>query len=338
MIRRGVRPSPGLGDLVRVVGALRPSDDEIAAIADVLGLRPYDGVEASSTEETPVSPVAVAAELSREPVAAAESPWPGPAPEPSSVARVRAGPLVGPGEIDLTFVGTETPTARTWISDVEEISAPDAAAGSYDATVPPFEPLLAPTFTRAVVAEAMSTRAYDGPVDIARLARDLATQRPIHELPSLPVSTLRRGAQILVDRTASMQPFQADADELAARIQEVTSQGATRLLYFDEDPAIVDDSWPVGEGRTHELPPAGTPIVLITDLGIRGLRSGRSRARRHWISFAIEASRHHCPVVAFVPYPPSRWPAGLDGLVMLVPWDRKTTIATARAARRTRSG
>jgi hypothetical protein len=131
-----------------------------------------------------------------------------------------------------------------------------------------------------------------------------------------------------------MQPFQADADDLMTRIKQVISQGATQVLYFDEDPMVVDDTWPVDEGRMHEFPAPGTPILLITDLGIRNQRFQRSRAPRYWRAFAMEALRHRCPVVAFVPYPPSRWPTGLAGLIAPVLWDRKTTATSIRAARR----
>jgi len=335
-------PSAGLGDLIRAIAALGASDEEAAAIAVMLGMRP-------AAEQQPVmkprhlSPKTLAKfELAREQAGTspaaddlAENPAAQSTEHPAApVASTRA---TGEAELELTFMGTATPPARSWISDAQELAEPAlAATRSYNTTVPPFVPLLAPVITRAILAEAAATATSDGPIDIERLVLDVATRRPLRALPCLPATTLRRGAQILIDRTAAMQPFQVDTDDLAVRIRQVASQGATQLLYFDEDPTMVDDTWPVVEGRPYELPLAGTPIVLITDLGIRHMRSRRSHARSYWLAFAREARRRQCPVIAFVPYPPSRWPAGLDGLITPLPWDHHTTVTTVRTAKRSK--
>lgn len=335
-------PSAGLGDLIRAIAALGASDEEAEAIAVMLGMRPAaerrhvmvrrpiaaQPLAAVSPVEEPVGRSAPAGERALHP--AAQSTTHPAAPVPSARA-------IGEAELELAFVGTAAPPARSWIADAQDLAEPaPAATRSYDTTVPPFVPLLAPVITRAVLAEAAATATSDGPIDIERLVLDVATRRPLRALPCLPATTLRRGAQILIDRTASMQPFQVDTDDLAVRIRQVASQGATQLLYFDEDPTMVDDTWPVVEGRPYELPLAGTPIVLITDLGIRHMRSPRSRARSYWLAFAREARRRQCPVIAFVPYPSSRWPAGLDGLITPLPWDHHTTVATVRTAKRSK--
>lgn len=325
-----VLPPSGLGDLIRAIAALDASDEEAAAIAAMLGMRP--GAEPrpiAARRLGPVSPVGRPAGTTT----AAGVDAPHAAAHPTAPTAPTAH-TVGEVELELTFLGTDAPPTPSWISDAEELAEPAPAARSYDTTVPSFVPLLAPPITRAVLAEAAATVTSDGRIDMDHLVLDVATRRPLRALPSLPATTLRRGAQILIDRTASMQPFQVDTDDLAARLRQVASEGATQLYYFDEDPTIVDDTWPVGEGRPYELPPAGTPIVLITDLGIRHLRSPRSLARPYWLAFALQARRRGCPIIAFVPYPPSRWPAGLGGLITPLPWDHQTGIATVRAARR----
>jgi hypothetical protein len=240
-------------------------------------------------------------------------------------------------EVELALVGTEPPPARAWIDNAANLPGPAAEVLPYQSTIPRFESLLAPAITRAVLAAAAATSASDGPIDLNRLIRDVALHRPVRVLPRLPAITLRRGAQILIDRAVAMQPFQLDADDLAARLQRVASQGATQLLYFDEDPGTVDDTWPVGDGRLHELPPSGTPVILITDLGIRSLRSHCAHARPCWWALVARAQRRRCPVVAFVPYPVGRWPTQLSSYITPLVWDRSTTVATIRAARRSLS-
>lgn len=333
MIELRVHLPIGLGDLIRAIRALNASDQEAATVAQMLGLRAPRIAQRATLEQPSVKSAPIGSSIG-----GVESATDGAVIEPAApltTPPVVPEPAIADGEIELTFVGTDTPPARSWISNAAELADPAAdAALQYEATVPPFEPLLAPVITRAVLTSAAATPAGDGPIDIDRLIHDVALRRPIRELPRLSTITLRRGAQILVDRSESMQPFQFDADDLAARLQRVASQGSTQLLYFDEDPTIVNETWPVGEGRLHDLPPAGTPLILITDLGIRDLRSNRARTRPYWWEFATKALRRRCPVIAFVPYPLSRWPVGLNGLITPLPWDRKTTVATIRAARR----
>lgn len=334
-----------LGDLIRALGELDASDEQAARIAVMLNLRSaevkHPAISATTrttdtatvTANATVTPTIAGAAGPTAAQRPADQRNPATAPSPGQ-QRVDASATVAPGEgeFGFEFVGTDSPPAH-WISDVDELEPP-GMSGPYDATVPSFVPLLAPGVTRATLAEAAATWTNGGPLDLGRLIQDVAMRRPVRALPYLPMTTLRRGAQILVDRATSMQPFQSDADDLAARIQEVTSQGATQLLYFDQDPAVVNQTWPVRKGRPHELPPSGTPIIVITDLGIRALGSDRARAQPFWMTFAIQARRRRCPIIAFVPYPPSRWPRGLHGLVTSVPWDRKTSVATVRAARR----
>ena len=324
----------GLGDMIRAAAELRASDPELATIAALLGRRIPES-KSSSTLDRRRHRRAMARALSGEDEASAAVTTGGPVPR---TAQSDASALARDAtELELVVVGTEPPPARAWIEDATDLPGPAAEALPYRSTVPPFEPLLAPVITRAVLATAAATSASDGPIDLDRLIGEVALRHPISALPRLPATTLRRGAQILIDRAVAMQPFQLDADDLAARLQRVASQGATQLLYFDEDPGTVDDTWPVGDGRLHELPAPGTPVILITDLGIRGLRPHRAHAQPFWWALVARAQRRRCPVMAFVPYPVSRWPTRLSSYITPLMWDRTTTVATIRAARRTGS-
>jgi hypothetical protein len=324
------RSAIGLGDLIRAAGALQLSDDELAPAARLLGLLPAES--APVPRSLPVPPT-------RRPISDT-------APSSSELFQPRP-PRVGPGDasalgaefdsdedLAVDFVGTEVPPALPWLAGVEQLAAPARDGATRRSPALPLEPLLASALTRAIATVAAATPASDGPIDLARLIDDLVHRRPLRALPRLPAMTLRRGAHVLVDRAAAMQPFQADADDLAARIQRVASHGVTRVLYFDGDPTVVDDTWPVGDGRPYELPAAGTPLVAITDLGIRPLDTVRRPARPCWAALARKAWYRRCPVVAFVPYPASRWPTGLGGGITPVLWDRRTTVAALRAARR----
>lgn len=316
----------GLGDLIRAAGALDAQPDELSAVAALLGLRPLLPKQAPMQVDDEPPP---ANEIGKpRPV---EPPIPPPKPG-AHVDPATSPPSSASGEYELVSAGRSRPSVPAWLAEAAVLDFPSDEP-AYAATLPNLEPLLAPTRTRAILSAAAATLTSDGPIDIEHVIAELAQRRLPAALPRLSVETLRRGVQILVDRSPSMQPFRRDADDLAARLRQIASQGFSEVLYFDEDPELVDDTWPVRDGRAHRMPPCGVPIILITDLRLRSLSEARLYARAPWLRFAGAARRCRCPLLAFVPYPPHRWPSGLDGLITMLFWDRSTTVAWVRAAR-----
>jgi hypothetical protein len=77
----------------------------------------------------------------------------------------------------------------------------------------------------------------------------------------------------------------------------------------------------------YPAPAASTPIVVISDLGIGRPGSAVDQATSaEWLAFADLARRAGAPIVAFVPYPSERVPAALRRAMVVVPWDRSTSI------------
>jgi hypothetical protein len=204
--------------------------------------------------------------------------------------------------------------------------------------------LIPQTLQRAIVA-ALAETEEAALIDIAAIVRQRATRRPGQPAHRRSRWTTGRGLDLHVDRSAAMEPFRSDIAAMQRALEGVAGANRVRTLGFDRDPrwattplALLDDDL---EPRLMDelLPPSGTPVVVITDLGIAVPRSGR---------VTVEAStllEHHRKLVAarllpvyVVPYPRSRWPSGLEGLP-IVEWSEVTRLAPLRRAiRRSRGG
>lgn len=209
------------------------------------------------------------------------------------------------------------------------------AAEQTAAEHPSFEPLLVPTWTRALLSAALARRAHDGPLDLERVVELVARGEVTTQLPRLPRPTLARGVQLLIDRGETMLPFLEDQERLEGEVRKVAGLGFDRTIYFEGCPTR--RAGPGGKSGwkpypTQDTPKGGTVLLLLTDLGIgRPLWPGASAGEREWAEFARAMRKRGCPVVALVPYAPARWPAGLQKLMTVIQWDRPTSASLVHA-------
>jgi len=323
-------PTWALPDLLRALTVLPYEDDAArAAVARLFGVeiaapmaasaRPSDVSTSGGPEKVPPPPPPVK---------------PPPVEREAVSAHIEVGmpyDLETPIPIILTPDYTERRRAPDWLEtigpfdDEEPIPAPE-----------PSVPLLVPLWSRGILSGAVSTFSEAGPLDVERLVRGIARGAPWLRVPRQPWPTLARGALVLVDRSDAMLPFAADQAWLVEQIHAVAGRDRLRVLDFEGCPA-----WGAGTGSQDEWdedfeswrPPAGTPVVALTDLGI-GARGYGARPVHplEWSAFAERLRRAGCPLLAFVPYAPERWPAGLDRELHILPWDRGTSARTVRRA------
>jgi hypothetical protein len=308
-----------LGDLARCLDALRPSDDaSVRAITRALGL----GIEAP--HEPPPQPI-------RRDL---------PSHELQDEQRVYAVPTQPPSPVDLEPL----PLLR-------EVERPDEDAGLLWAAVEPLEseppagarrpprhePLLEPGWTRELIASALATMAYDGPVDGVRLVDTLARGAPIDEVPRRPRATLTLGVQLLVDVSDAMDPFVRDRHELIADVMNVVGASRVSTRFFREAPARGITAGPSSPSSAFYIPPEhGVPVLALTDLGIAGARASYlPGSESEWIGLRNLLRSRGSPLIVLVPYSPPRWPRKLASELTIVQWDRSTTASRlhARVAR-----
>ena len=317
-----MRSAIWLGDLIDAVAALAPRGDDPLAIARVLGLAAP--AEAPVVRDGAVGKAAVGAATVTVRTAAgtnrADASLSATSSSSSSTTTASTISSTGTGPVTLQPLGRRAGDVPAWLEDDGQ-RLPLGPASRAPVAI---EPLFEPRRHRALVSAALATRAPDGPIDLERAIEQIAARRLGASLPRLDLATLRRGAWLLLDRTPAMAPFFADVTDLAARIERVVGRELVRVQRFTTGPLAVWDDDLLDEVPVA-LPPPGTPLVAITDLGLR------AGADRSWRTL-FERLRGRSPAIAIVPYPRARWPRSLRerGLATIVPWDRGTGVGDVR--------
>jgi hypothetical protein len=221
----------------------------------------------------------------------------------------------------------DEPQLPQWYAEVR--SLPRGVNSSANASMT--RPLFPVRQSRALLSAALATWDSDGSPDITQIIEILARAQPVRSLPHLTAPTLRRGCQILIDNAVSMAPFRLDVEHLVGQIHAVIASDRVEVQNFTGCP-LRPERAPVGnETAVWKAPAQGTPIFLVTDLGIGGPSLSNERASiREWLEFAKSAKASGCAVVALVPYAPSRWPRALSDHINSIHWDRHTTAAQIR--------
>lgn len=221
-------------------------------------------------------------------------------------------------------------TMPAWYTDADELEKIDEAQLELR---PKFEPLFAPETIRALLSTALATPNGEGDIDLELIIERITHQRPITTLPRMRFSTMRLGIQLLIDRGEGMLPFSADQELLCEAIHEVVGRDRVETLYFDDcplDKMYEHDRY--GKVFAYAPPTPGTPVVMLTDLGLACRHSMRCGApEAEWLKFAKLVSGAECPLLALTPYGPARTPSRLRDAMYVLLWDRVTNVSLVRS-------
>jgi hypothetical protein len=318
-----------LGDAFRVEGDLRPRDVEArVAIEKLLGL----DQTAAPPVTSPIGPwkpneprllrdrdVELPYVAQTSPVAAAER-------EPP---RFRGLPATW------DRAGRTTFSAPSWVAGVTERFEP--AAGD-DSSLPP-PSIFAPTQKRALLSAATATF-RDGPeVDVEQVTSLLAQGVRPRSIPYRKLSTLSRGAQVLVDTAETMDPLRADIGRLIADLEPIFGRGRFDVLHFAYCPSARDRSrrgvWTAGQRgrRPWRAAGPGVPVLVVSDFTIAPAVDDADYASTlEWIEFAGDVLAAGCLPVGLVPYAPDRWPPALARKITFLHWSERTTAGQVKKA------
>lgn len=354
------RPSEiSLGDLIRAFDELRPDEEDRFAIAKLLKLTPFANLEElkqgggvllkpAPTVTTEGVVVAIAGGEAADDARSLASRIAARR-ERAKLARAAAAQQVvvmHVSEEEASPLPDDRPTLPSELVKVTDAAAPISPWGENVPVLPTaneqpaseplaFEPLLVPTWTRALLSAVLARRVNDGPIDVKRVVELVARGEVTVNLPRYPRPTLARGVQVLVDRGETMLPFLEDQTWLEEQVQNVVGPGYLKTLYFEGCPTR--RAGPGGKSGwkkypTARQPKSGTVLLLLTDLGIgRPLWPGASAGEGEWLDFAAAVRKRGCPVVALVPYGPARWPASLQKFMTIIQWDRPTSASLVHA-------
>lgn len=323
---RNLRSEISLGDLARAVTAAGGRDPQtIATIANLLGFGIEQSEPEAQTEEPQRAPVD---ELPPRPL------------EPTHPAYQAESARDRPA-FDLPT--EENPQYSVAEPDIVHIPPPNRTIAKSSVSWPAWDlprrdpryrPLFRSQWTRGILSETAITWRAAGAADIPRALELLARSSTPAVLPRLHIPTLARGCQVLVDVSAGMGPFARDSSHLVDELRSVVGREQVQVLYFKDCPIYGVRTEEELRSVTFTPPPAATPVLLLTDLGISSPPFSLRRAViQDWLRLATRMQEAKCPLLALVPYPHRRWPRKLQKALTIIEWDRSVTATAVRRAK-----
>ena len=327
-----------LADALLVEARLRPRDEATReAIAELLG---YETRGESPTRVTSVGPWKPNEPAPEEgkvvPVAPAA---------PSSPAEPlprHPPPILSGARTSSQFIGRITFPRPHWAAANMPFNP---ARGADFSLLPP--PLFAPSHVRGILS-AMFATFHDGPeIDVDRAAAQIGEGRRLERIPYVPVPTLRRGAQVLIDRAETMNPLRDDISQLLGDLVRLFGHGHLEVLYFAHCPSARNprhrgvSATPASRPFAWRPPGRGVPVLIVSDFTL--CPASRDEvdyaSGDEWQEFIGDVLAANCHPVGLVPYAPGRWPPALAAMLTFVHWSERTTARQVmRALRETRRG
>lgn len=308
-----------LGDLARAVCELKVSDPSgVRLIAGMLGF----SLEAQEEEQRPQPRPSGPDKIIAPPITPVNEEPHGDEPAGVPTPPTDEPQTAIPVELKLTHGEQET-----WIPEVEPL--PPQNDGPLH--TPPLVPLFRPQWTRGILSTALATWADECFLDIEAVTEILAKCEEVERLPTVASRTLGRGVQLLLDKSQAMMPFIRDEAWMLREIRNVVGADKVEVLRFVGSPVrgagAGPKPWPA-----YQPPPPGTPVVVLSDLGICQPTLAADWADEdEWLTFAGLVHRASCPLIVLVPYKASRWPRTLTRMMTIVHWDRGTSVANVAA-------
>ncbi len=308
------RPQIWLGDVARCLATLQPRDDDTRAT-----LLRMLGFQLRVSEPRRARP--------DEPQTSATTPSPdGTADGGGAGSAATSAEL---GRLPLLERGTPRTRRRPLPWTTAEALPPVSDQHLYGRL--PHEPLLEPRWSRELLYAALAIEVADGPLDAVAAVEAVARGELLDVLPQLTRWSLSRGVQLLLDDGAGMEPFRQDAREVAQALRCLVGRSAVKELRFEASPALGVADTVFTPSRPYVPPEPTTPVVVVSDLG---MSPGDDRPREGaWLELAQRLAQRGSPLIAFVPYGSSRWPARLARALILIHWDRVTTVSAVKTLR-----
>jgi hypothetical protein len=170
---------------------------------------------------------------------------------------------------------------------------------------------------RGALSERCDTNAPDISAIVRRLSRGDSLER-------LPHRTRRRWGQsitVIEDRSDRLIPYWRDQSRVRAQLARLFPRYAfEHWLYWEELAAPVWADRGGDEHRTGRLPPPGSLVIVLGDLG--GLARAGQSIRRYWADLGQRLAEVGCRALALTPEVPVRYPVELRRYWQLLPWER----------------
>lgn len=242
------------------------------------------------------------------PVAAPVAPVPQTPTVPETRPQLRLPRLV---HYEPCSVAPETLQEPAWYQKVEPWKAddPDLSANPQVSPLPQL-PLMPWSRLWPFLKAALSVRLEAAQLDVPPLVERLARGEMPQRLPRRTHQSWAGTCQVLIDFADPLTPFWDDFHWLLQRLIPLRGeQGLTVLAFPEGNPAGRCLEWSPAqeewrEREAYTLPVAGTPVLVLSDLGCNDATGAR---RRPWQWLGQRLRRVGCQPVALMPCPPRCW-------------------------------
>lgn len=216
----------------------------------------------------------------------------------------------------------------SWYEDAEPFTEDDPEISAPKDARPPRPPSLMPwprlwPFLKLALGEVLESHRPDLP----KLVDAVSQGRWLRRLPRQRWAGWARDCQLLIDFAEPLRPFWGDFNELKARLPVLRGRAGLGLAAFPEGDPLgacwLDGAQGWARERDYRLPPPGTPVLVLSDLGGYDATGYR---RRRWLRFGLRLKAAGCRPVALMPCPPRRWDAELARLFRPACWDRNARL------------
>jgi len=214
-----------------------------------------------------------------------------------------------------------------------ELPQPFQEKSEEDEPSPVFFPLLAPIWTRAIITKMLSVETNDGLPDISKLIEIISSNQPLKEIPRLSLPTLRLGVQVLIDRGPGLVPYMRDQEFLLEQLDQLVGNDQVEVWEFTGTPLKHAVSVKSPARSSYSLPSPGTPLLMLSDLGIAVPPFELEVATTaEWLAFVEYVHQARYSLLVLTPYHPVPCPSALKKSVRIIQWDRETSVSTVLRA------
>jgi len=195
---------------------------------------------------------------------------------------------------------------------------------------PPQQPLVPWAKLWPVLRNALSEQGRSRQPDMPRIVRSLSQGEWLYRLPRRRRRRWAARVQILVERAGRTRLLNHDYNDLLSRLRRFRGETGLEVLRFEGFPLR---GVRVRQGRRltfrdWRMPPPGTRILLLTDLGVFESSGLTSNA---WLDFGQRLQRAGFQPFVLLPVPPRLLPREALALYTCVSWDRGSRMQSLRA-------
>jgi formylglycine-generating enzyme required for sulfatase activity len=174
-------------------------------------------------------------------------------------------------------------------------------------------------------------------LDVPLLVKQIAGQQLPRHLPRRQLKTWHSHWVVVVDFAKRLWPYRQDMHRLAEDLLHACGQSGVSIRIINHGPLQHWTDW-VEEQRTSgalptkhawRMPPAGTPVLLVSDLGL--LEGPDSTSYQAWQRFIRQLGKAQTRPLALVPLGAEQFDGGLPSNLILLRWSPDARIRPERA-------